>query len=428
MLQFVQPPNLRHLRMLQVVGRMGGVSSASRELHASQPTVTQAIANLEAQLGKRIFERHAKGSYPTATGKQYLLRIDRFFEILDRAIARVLGSARTGLERNAPPVERLVTGTQLRSLIATSDQGQISDVARRLGLSPTSLMRSARTLERALGASLFERSTRGPTLNKTGILLAREFRCAMREFELAHHDSLPSPQTRCLELIVGMLPMSGSQALAEATRRFMFAYPSVKVRIVSGDYHRLIADLNASRIDMIFGALRKLDGASDISEEILFRDRYCVVTRSGHPLSGCEQVTPAELANFQWVVPTQGTPRRIRIEAIFETTQTRQDFHLETSSQAMSRALLLGSDAITLMTGSEAQCDLDLGVLSELHCPFLDETLFKGVTTRCDWLPTQAHSAFLEGLREITTDSGSQRDKTRLRAVGVAARPLRLSA
>jgi LysR family transcriptional regulator of gallate degradation len=423
MLQLVQLPNLRHLRMVQVVGRIGGVSSASRELHASQPTVTQAIAKLEVQIGTRIFERCTTGSYPTAAGKQYLLRIDRFFEILDNAIAQVLKP-----DCNVPQVERLITGTQLRSFIATSDQGQISEIARSLSLSATSLLRSARTLERALGTSLFDRSVKGPIPNKTGFFLAREFRRALHELELAHHETQPAAQACGLELIVGTLPMAGSHELAEATRRFMACYPSVKVRLVSGEYHKLLADLTGSRIDMIFGALRKPDEVSDITEEVLFRDRYCVVTRPGHPLTGCEEVTPAELAHCQWVVPSIGTPRRTRIEAIFDGARTRQGFHLETSSQAMSRTLLLGSDTITLMTRSEVQCDLDLGVLSELHCPFLDDILFKGVTTRSNWLPTQAHTAFLEGLREITMHSGSVRDGTRLRAVGVVARPLRLSA
>jgi LysR family transcriptional regulator of gallate degradation len=422
MLHFVRTPNLRHLRMVQVVGRMGGVSSASRELHAAQPTVTQAIANLETQIGTRIFERCAMGSYPTANGKQYLRRIDRFFEILDSAIANVLKP-----DGNVQQVDRLITGTQLRSFIATSDQRQISEIAQRLNLSPTSLLRSARTLERSLGTPLFNRSAQGPIPNKTGIFLAREFCCAMRELELARHETLPAAQACSLDLIVGTLPMTGSHELAEATQRFMASYPTVKVRLVSGDYHKLLADLSGSRIDMIFGTLRKHNWTSDISEEILFRDRYCVVTRPSHPLTGCEEVTAAELAHFQWVVPPIGTPRRTRIEAIFDGARTHQGFHLETSSQAMSRTLLLDSDMITLMTLSEAQCDLDLGVLSELRCPFLDDVLFTGVTTLSDWLPTQEHTAFLEGLRELTTHSGSEVDRTRLSAAGVAARPLRLS-
>lgn len=54
MFQFAEIPNLRHLRMVQVIGRTGGVSCASRELSTSQPAVTQAVANLEADIGTPI--------------------------------------------------------------------------------------------------------------------------------------------------------------------------------------------------------------------------------------------------------------------------------------------------------------------------------------------------------------------------------------
>jgi DNA-binding transcriptional LysR family regulator len=148
--------------------------------------------------------------------------------------------------------------------------------------------------------------------------------------------------------------------------------------------------------------LHKPDGADDVDEEILFRDSYCVVARPGHALAGCREVSPGELARYQWVVPSAGTPRRIRIEAIFDGMPERPRFHLETSSLTMSRALLLGSDTITLMTRSEVQYDLDHGVLAELCCPYLDDALLKGVTTRSNWLPTRGHTAFLDCLREIT--------------------------
>jgi DNA-binding transcriptional LysR family regulator len=205
------------------------------------------------------------------------------------------------------------------------------------------------------------------------------------------------------------MPMAGSHELAEATRRFMASHPAVKMRLVSGEYHKLLADLTNSRIDMIFGILRKPDWASDVSEEILFRDSYCMVTRPGHSLTERHEVTPAELAHYQWVVPSIGTPRRTRIEAIFDGIQPRPCFHIETSSLTMSRALLLNSDTITLMTRSEVQYDLDHGVLTELRCPYLDDVLLKGVTTRSNWLPTQGHTAFLDCLREITAQSRHDR-------------------
>jgi LysR family transcriptional regulator of gallate degradation len=405
MFQFAEFPNLRHLRMVQSIGVVGGVSGAAREVNASQPAVTQALANVEAAIGTPIFERSASGSRPTATGRQYLLRIDRFFEILDAALALVLGRQGNASDRSMPRADRLMTGTQLRALIVTSEHGRVGEIAQGLGLSAASVFRSARSLERALGRPLFDRTAQGPLPNKIGEFLARESRRAVREMELARGEILLAAGTASLELVVGALPMAGSHELAEAARRFMASHPSVKLRLVTGEYPKLLADLSNSRIDVIFGMLRKPDGAVDVSEEILFRDSYCMVARPGHPLSALDKAMPADLARHPWVVPSVGTPRRARIEAIFDGMQQRPRFHLETSSLSMGRALLLGSDTITLMTKSEVRYDLDHGTLIELRCPYLKDVLLKGVTTRTDWLPTRAHTAFLDVLREVTSRS-----------------------
>jgi DNA-binding transcriptional LysR family regulator len=409
MIRIAEIPNLRHLRMVQVIGKTGGVSCASRELSTSQPAVTQAVANLEAEIGTPIFERCATGTYPTETGAQYLLRIDRFFEVLDRAIAVVLGYQEGGSDRKAPQVDRLMTGTQMRSLIVTCEQGRVSEIADSLGLSPASLFRSARALERALGKPLFDRTAQGPIPNRTGNFLAREFRRAAREIELARGEILLAAGIESLEIVLGAMPMAGSRELATATRSFMSAYPSVKVRLVTGGYTKLLADLTNSRIDMIFGILRKPDWADDVNEEFLFHDSYCMVARPGHPLSRLAEVTPADLARYDWVVPQPNTPRRSRIEAIFDGEESRPSFHLETPSLTMSRAFLLSSDTITLMSRSEVGSDLELGNLVTLPCSFLDNLLVKGVTTRSDWLPTKAHAAFLDRLREVT--SAARRDR-----------------
>lgn len=405
MFQFAEIPNLRHLRMVQSIGQLGGVSSASRELSTSQPAVTQAISNIEADIGAPIFERCATGTYPTANGKKYLLRIDRVFDILENAIASVLGRGDGKHDRPLLRVDRLITSTQLRALIVTCEQGRVSEIAERLGMSPASLYRSARSLERVLCKPLFDRTAHGPIPNRTGNFLAREFRRAVREYELSRGEFLLASGAGSLEIVVGALPMAGSHELARATRAFMSAYPSAKVRLVSGEYHKLLADLENSRIDMIFGILRKPEWADDLNEELLFEDRYCLVARPDHPLTRLDEVTPADLARYDWVVPQSNTPRRNRIEEIFADQPDRPSFTLETPSLTISRAFLLNSDTVTLMTRSEVQYDLELGILSRLQCGFLTGVLRKGVTTRGDWLPTEAHTAFLDCLREVTGEA-----------------------
>lgn len=398
-------PNLRHLRMVQVIGRTGGVTCAARELSTSQPAVTQAVANLESDIGATIFERCATGTYPTTPGKRLLLRIDRFFDILDAAISQVMGrpAPRTG-EAGAARADWLMTSTQLRALIVTCEQGRANEIAQDIGLSTASLFRSARSLERVLGTALFERTARGVIPTKTGDFLAREFSRAVREIDMGRGEVQLSEGGASLEIAVGALPMAGSSDLARATHRFMAAYPNVRVRLVTGEYLKLLADLAHSRIDIIFGILRKPDWADDLQEELLFHDSYCLVARAGHPLSRKAEVTAADLARCDWIVPQAKTPRRNRIEAIFEGLSTRPVFHLESPSLAISRAFLMEFETVTLMTRSEVQSDIDRGILVSLPCRFLDGPLRKGVTTRSDWLPTEAHSAYLECLRAVTAD------------------------
>ncbi len=407
MFQFLEIPNLRHLRMVQVIGQLGGVSSASRELSTSQPAVSQAVANLEAVIGTPIFDRCKTGTYPTPLGKQYLLRLDRFFGILDNVVSQVMGGPEN--DHHGAKVDRLMTVTQLRAHIATCDHDRLPEIADSLGMVPSSLIRSARSLEKVFGKPLFDRTAQGPVPNRAGSFLAREFRRAVREIELAHGEILMAAGAEALDMVIGAMPMAGSHEMADATRRFMSAFPTVNVRIITGNYDKLLLDLSNARIDMIFGILRKPDWAADMREELLLRDRYCVVSRPGHPLTSLADVTPADLAGYDWVVPTRGTPRRTQIEAIFDGMKTQPRFNLETPSLAMTRAFVLRSDTLTLMTRSEVSPDLEQGMLASLPCRFFESNLRKGVTTRGDWLPTVAHTAFLDCLREVGAETTHHR-------------------
>lgn len=60
---------LEDLRILVAACEAGSMSSLARELKRTQSSVSQHIARLEAELGIRLFERHARGVQPTAAGK-----------------------------------------------------------------------------------------------------------------------------------------------------------------------------------------------------------------------------------------------------------------------------------------------------------------------------------------------------------------------
>ncbi|WP_414660692.1 LysR family transcriptional regulator [Horticoccus sp. 23ND18S-11] len=99
------------LRYFAVVASAGTVSSAARRLHASQPSVSRRIHQLESELDASLFERTPKGMTLTAAGRAVLAYTDEMLRLTDQVrhtAQNVLGTdtnvVRIGLYPAAAPV------------------------------------------------------------------------------------------------------------------------------------------------------------------------------------------------------------------------------------------------------------------------------------------------------------------------------------
>ena len=63
---------LRHFRIFQSVCRAGGMTAAAAALHISQPSVSQAIRELEEYYGTELFDRFGRQLHLTPAGKALL--------------------------------------------------------------------------------------------------------------------------------------------------------------------------------------------------------------------------------------------------------------------------------------------------------------------------------------------------------------------
>lgn len=94
---------LRQLQYFIAVAEEGTVSGAAQSLSISQSAVTEAIKELESDLGVTLFERHRRGLTITHKGHQ-------FYRHANRILADVQDARRSFLGENAAPPSHLSLG------------------------------------------------------------------------------------------------------------------------------------------------------------------------------------------------------------------------------------------------------------------------------------------------------------------------------
>ncbi|GLS77548.1 DNA-binding transcriptional LysR family regulator [Oharaeibacter diazotrophicus] len=95
---------LATLQLFVTVARAGSFSAAAREVGLSQPSVSRAVAALEAAVGTALFARTTRSLGLTDAGRIYLERVERILADLDEAghLARGTGELRGTLKVALP--------------------------------------------------------------------------------------------------------------------------------------------------------------------------------------------------------------------------------------------------------------------------------------------------------------------------------------
>jgi DNA-binding transcriptional LysR family regulator len=77
--------DIRELRYFSAVFAERNLTAAARRCFISQPSISAAITNLEAELGTTLFIRHKKGVAPTASAEQFHVIARRIIDEADAA-------------------------------------------------------------------------------------------------------------------------------------------------------------------------------------------------------------------------------------------------------------------------------------------------------------------------------------------------------
>lgn len=379
--------NFRHLRALAATVRLGSLNAAAREVSISQPAMSQAIRKLEQLVGARLFDRSPDGMHSTTQAKVFAKRIDA-------AMAHIGG--------------QWMTSAQARALLAVARRGSYLGAHHDTGLSQPALHRAVADLGKGVGKPLVERRGKGVGLTKTGRALARALRLARLELEagLSELDALAGKDVG--RISIGAMPLSRARVLPGALAEFHMEHPSLEVSVTEGSHKELIELLRDGEIDLMVGALREPSPGPDVVQEELFVDRPIVLGRVNHPLAtnAAGTVTAKDLAQYDWVVASQGAPlNELWSKMFLEAGLQPPPIRMRSGSVMLTRQLLIQTDCLTLLSPDQVSVELEAGWLKKIaETPdWLARTI--GITTRADWNPTVSQAYMLKQLKVAAGES-----------------------
>jgi len=109
---------IRQLQFFVAVAEQGTVSGAAQNLSISQSSVTEAIKELEGDLGVELFDRHPRGLNITHKGHQFLRHATKILADVSDARRAFLGDQMVAGGRLQLGVTSLVAGYVLSDLLA----------------------------------------------------------------------------------------------------------------------------------------------------------------------------------------------------------------------------------------------------------------------------------------------------------------------
>ncbi len=262
----------------------------------------------------------------------------------------------------------------LRAFLAVKDLGGFHKAAEHLGLSQPALSRRIQNLEAAIGAPLFERSTRKVILTAIGRGLEPLVRRMIDEFETSLLSLGDLGHQQQGQVNIACIPTAAFYFLPRVVQAFNALYPRIRFRIVDEGANACLASVASGEVE--FGL--NLIGASDpdLTFTPLTEDPFVLACRRDHPLANVDELTWRDLAGIQLIGVSRASGNRILLETALMKNNIQLQWLCEVNHLSTSLGLVeAGLGASVLPKLATPQGDHPIIVTKPIKAPVLTRTI-----------------------------------------------------
>lgn len=239
---------------------------------------------------------------------------------------------------------------QLMYLLAIAECGSFSRAAAKLRMSQPALSNSVATLERRLDAKLLTRGRSGAALTDTGHVLVRHARILQTQMGRAMEEIALLQRASFGPLVIGVTPVASASLVPRALAGIRKEMPALAVRIHETVFKDGMEALLNGAFDLMVGPIGVYPPVDGIEEQRLTVDPFTIVVRRGHFLSKRRAVSLRQLADVQWVLPSDHSAFHKQLEALFVVAGLGWPRNaVATNSMTAIKSIAMHSDCVALM-------------------------------------------------------------------------------
>src|SRR5215813_2831328 len=287
--------------------------------------------------------------------------------------------------------------SQLEFFVKVVEEGSFSKAAERVYRTQPAVSIAVRRFEEEIGASLFERSQKTPTLTEVGELV---YDYAKRILSLRDQTLEAVAEVQALKrgrVRIGANESTSLYLLPHVILDYRGLHPNVMVEIFRHTSDRLPREVLDRNLDFALMAYEPVDG--DLESFEILRDELVLVMNPEHPLAQSGSVTVEELGKEAFLAHNVKTGSRFKVIETFAQHHTTLNITLELATiETIKRfvQLKIGVAFVPRMCVAE---ELERGTLVTVPVEDLTYVRTLWVTHRREMTFSPAASAFLEILR-----------------------------
>lgn len=206
----------------------------------------------------------------------------------------------------------------LGDFLVVAAEGGIRQAAEKIHISQSALTRRIQDLESALGASLFERTSRGMSLTPFGEALRHHAQLVALTCKYAVSEVGDLLEGEAGELRIAAGPAWAYALVPDAVSRMQAAHPKVQVTMTNQLSESTLPMLSSGLLDVVMSGLpppRERDPA--LRYEPMLKIEHLVYARQGHPLHKLATVRAADLQKHPWIWFVEAVTARELLSAYF---------------------------------------------------------------------------------------------------------------